>query len=145
MVFKGLESVRTDWTPLARAFQRELYRRVFMDEPFEQYVRGVLDDLLAGRLDDQLVYRKRLRRPVAEYTRNVPPHVQAAAKLARPGRWVSYVITRSGPEPVSGAVRPPRPDYEHYRARQLAPAADGILHFLGTSFEQITDTQLRIF
>ena len=145
VVFKGLESVRTDWTPLARAFQRELYRRVFMDEPFEQYVRGVLDDLLAGRLDDQLVYRKRLRRPVAEYTRNVPPHVQAAAKLARPGRWVSYVITRSGPEPVGDAAGRPRPDHEHYRERQLAPAADGILHFLGTSFEQITDTQLRIF
>ena len=145
VVFKGLESVRTDWTPLARTFQRELYRRVFLDEPFESYVREVLDDLLAGRLDEQLVYRKRLRRPVAEYTHNVPPHVQAAAKLARPGRWVSYVITRNGPEPVSGAGEPCRPDYEHYRERQLAPAADGILHFLDTSFAQITDTQLRMF
>ena len=145
VVFKGLESVRTDWTPLARTFQRELYRRVFLDEPFEPYVREVLDDLLAGRLDDQLVYRKRLRRPIAEYTHNLPPHVQAAAKLARPGRWVSYVVTRSGPEPVTGTAPPPRPDYEHYRERQLAPAADGILHFLGTSFSQITDTQLRMF
>ena len=145
IVFKGLESVRTDWTPLARTFQRELYRRVFLDEPFESYVREVLDDLLAGRLDAELVYRKRLRRPVAEYTHNVPPHVQAAAKLARPGRWVSYVITRNGPEPVSGASGLPRPDYEHYRERQLAPAADGILHFLDTSFAQLTDTQLRMF
>ena len=145
VVFKGLESVRTDWTPLARTFQRELYRRVFLEEPFEEYVRGTLDDLQAGRLDDQLVYRKRLRRPVAEYTHNVPPHVQAAAKLARPGRWVSYVITRGGPEPVAGAAGRPRPDHEHYRERQLAPAADGILHFLGTSFADITDTQLRMF
>ena len=111
VVFKGLESVRTDWTPLARSFQRELYRRVFLNEPFEEYVRGTLDDLRAGRLDDQLVYRKRLRRPVAEYTHNVPPHVQAATKLARPGRWVSYVITRGGPEPVAAGRRaaPPRP------------------------------------
>ena len=145
LVFKGLESVRTDWTPLARSFQRELYRRVFLNEPFEHYVQQVLDDLLAGRLDVQLVYRKRLRRPVAEYTHNVPPHVQAAAKLARPGRWVSYVVTRNGPEPVSGARQLPRPDYEHYRERQLAPAADGILHFLDTSFAQITDSQLRMF
>ena len=30
VVVKGLESVRTDWTPLARAFQRELFRRVFL-------------------------------------------------------------------------------------------------------------------
>ena len=145
VVFKGLESVRTDWTPLARSFQRELYRRVFLDKPFEHYVRSVLDDLLAGRLDHQLVYRKRLRRPVAEYTHNVPPHVQAAMKLARPGRWVRYVVTRSGPEPVAGAGPRPRPDYDHYRERQLAPAADGILYFLDTSFAQITDSQLRMF
>ena len=144
VVFKGLESVRTDWTPLARAFQRELYRRVFLNEPFEAYVQEVLDDLLAGRLDEQLVYRKRLRRPVGDYTRNVPPHVQAAAKLARPGRWVRYVVTRNGPEPVPGAPAPV-PDYQHYRERQLAPAANGILHFLGTSFEGITDAQMRIF
>ena len=30
VVFKGLEAVRTDWTPLARNFQRELFRRVFL-------------------------------------------------------------------------------------------------------------------
>ena len=43
LVFKGLETVRTDWTPLARQFQRELYRRVFMGEPFEEYVRGTVE------------------------------------------------------------------------------------------------------
>ena len=30
LVFKGLENVRTDWTRLAREFQEELYRRIFM-------------------------------------------------------------------------------------------------------------------
>ncbi len=143
IVFKGLESVRTDWTPLARRFQRELYRRVFLREPYECFVRETLNDLLAGRLDRELVYRKRIRRPLEAYARNVPPHVQAARKLARPGRWVSYVITASGPEPVEGEI--PRPDYQHYRERQLAPAADSILSFLHTSFEAITDRQLEIF
>lgn len=33
---------------------------------------------MAGELDAQLVYRKRLRRPLHEYQRNVPPHVRAA-------------------------------------------------------------------
>ena len=78
VIFKGLESVRTDWTPLAQRFQRELYRRIFLDQPFEAYVRETLDDLKAGRIDHELVYRKRLRRPLDAYTRNVPP--------ARPGR-----------------------------------------------------------
>ena len=143
VIFKGLESVRTDWTALARRFQRELYRRIFLDLPFEEYVRETLADLLAGKLDRELVYRKRLRRNVEEYTRNVPPHVQAARKLAKAGKSVRYVITATGPEPVRDSI--PKPDYDHYRERQLAPAANGILHFLDTSFEAITGAQLEIF
>jgi len=143
LVFKGLESVRTDWTPLARRFQRELYRRIFLREPYEDYLREVLRDLYAGRLDRELVYRKRLRRPLDSYKTNVPPHVQAARKLSEPGSAVSYVITRSGPEPVEEVI--PAPDYEHYRERQLAPVADGILHFVGTRFDEVTGAQLAFF
>lgn len=72
MVFKGLETVRTDWTPLAQQFQQTLYRRIFRNEPYQDYVRETIARLMAGELDDQLVYRKRLRRPLAEYQRNVP-------------------------------------------------------------------------
>jgi DNA polymerase-2 len=143
VVFKGLESVRTDWTPLARRFQRELYRRIFVGEPYEDFVGETLRDLMAGRLDQELVYAKRLRRDVADYQRNVPPHVQAARKLGRPTRRIRYVITVGGPEPVEDGL--PKPDYAHYRDRQLAPAADGILQFLGTSFEALTDQQLAMF
>ena len=143
VVFKGLESVRTDWTPLARRFQRELYRRVFMNEPFESYVRGILESLLNGELDHELVYRKRVRRPIDSYQRNVPPHVQAARKLGRPVRWIRYVVTSTGPEPVEDEI--PQPDYDHYRERQLAPASDSILGFLDTSFESITNGQLAFF
>ena len=145
MVFKGLETVRTDWTPLARQFQRELYRRVFTGEPFEAYVRDTVEAMHAGRHDEALVYRKRLRRRVDQYTRNIPPHVQAARKLGKKVRWVRYVITASGPEPVEEGCDPPRPDYEHYRERQLAPAADGLLNFLHTSFSAITDRQTTMF
>ncbi len=143
LVFKGLESVRSDWTPLAQAFQRELYRRVFLGEPFEDYVREVARRLRRGELDRKLVYRKRLRRPLASYEKNVPPHVQAARKLDNPGRWVEYVVTTGGPEPLQRAHSPI--DYDHYLARQLAPAADGILHFLETSFDRIVADQMALF
>ncbi|VEC60407.1 DNA polymerase II [Klebsiella aerogenes] len=78
MVFKGLETVRTDWTPLAQQFQQELYLRIFRNQPYQDYVRETIARLMNGELDEQLVYRKRLRRPLAEYQRNVPPHVRAA-------------------------------------------------------------------
>lgn len=143
LVFKGLETVRTDWTPLARTFQRELYRRVFADEGYREFIEETDARLMRGELDNQLVYRKRIRRPLSEYKKNVPPHVQAARKQAKPGRWVSYIITANGPEPVENQAAVP--DYEHYRARQLAPAADGILYFLETNFSEITDAQMAIF
>ena len=141
--FKGLESVRSDWTPLARSFQQELYRRVFFNQPYREYVRDTANALKAGQLDDQLVYRKRLRRRLDEYQRNVPPHVQAARKAKKTGRWISYLITVNGPEPQDN--QPSAIDYQHYMDRQLAPAADGILHFVGTSFEGITADQLNLF
>jgi DNA polymerase-2 len=145
LVFKGLESVRTDWTPLARRFQRELYRLVFEGEPCEPFVHQTLNDLLAGKFDEELIYRKRLRRRVEDYSRNIPPHVQAARKLGGNVRWIRYIITSIGPEPVVDREPLPRPDYNHYRERQLAPAADGILYFLDTSFAQITDQQIEMF
>ena len=48
LVFKGLESVRTDWTPLARRFQRELYRRVFVGEPCEPLCAGDVSRFAVG-------------------------------------------------------------------------------------------------
>jgi DNA polymerase-2 len=143
LVFKGLESVRTDWTPLAREFQRELYRRVFFSEPFHDFVKQTVTELMSGALDGKLVYRKRIRRPLDAYKRNVPPHVQAARKQKNPGRAVRYVITQQGPEPIDN--RTSAIDYEHYRERQLRPVADSVLQFVGANFDDIVDEQLTIF
>ena len=143
VVVKGLEAVRTDWTPLARVFQRELLRRAFAGEPVDDYIRGVRTRLLAGQLDDKLVYRKRLRRAIKDYTRNVPPHVRAARMLGVPVREVSYVWTARGPQPISKRSAPL--DYHHYLDKQLAPAADSLLYCLGTSFERVAGNQTSLF
>ncbi|WP_339899906.1 DNA polymerase II [uncultured Gilvimarinus sp.] len=150
LVFKGLESARSDWTLLAREFQHELYRRVFADEPYQGYVQDCVRALMRGESDAKLVYKKRLRRRLSEYQKNVPPHVQAARKQVewglgelKRGDWISYVITLQGPEPVAG--RRSELDYEHYRTRQLAPVADAILYFLDDSLAAITDQQMSLF
>lgn len=155
LVFKGLEAVRTDWTQLAREFQRELYRRVFEQEPYESYILELVEAVRNGELDDKLVYRKRIRRNLDEYVRNVPPHVQAARKADqwlveqgqspryRRGGWIQYVLTLNGPEPIEHVTT--TLDYELYLERQVEPVADGILHFLNSSFEEIVDQQLGLF
>ena len=155
MVFKGLETVRTDWSPLAQRFQQELYRLVFAGQPYEDYVRDYVKRTLAGELDELLVYRKRLRRRLDDYLRNVPPHVRAARladehnqSLGRPlqyqrGGWISYLITTGGPQPLERLLSPV--DYEHYISRQLKPVADAILPFVGGEFERLVNGQLGLF
>ena len=105
--------------------------------------RQTVAELNSGQRDHQLVYRKRLRRPLEEYREANPPHVQAARKSKRPGRWVRYIVTRSGPEPVDNNPSPP--DYEHYLDKQLAPAADALLRWKDTSVRKIVDAQMSLF
>jgi len=143
MIFKGLEAVRTDWTPLARRFQRELYRRVFEGVPYEAWTREIVDGMYAGEHDEELAYRKRLRRTAESYTRAAPYHVQAAQKLGRPVRVIAYYMTTKGPEPKAALESPI--DYDHYLERQLAPAADGILHYLGTDLLTLAGRQMTLF
>ncbi|GHA36046.1 DNA polymerase II [Photobacterium aphoticum] len=155
MVYKGLETVRTDWTPLAQTFQQALYHRVFHDLDVDEYVRDYAQATRAGEYDSELVYRKRLRRHLSEYQKNVPPHVRAArmadeqnARMGRPlqyqnGGWIEYVITVNGPEPIEAQQSPI--DYDHYVDKQLRPVADGILPFIGLSFDAMTAPQLGLF
>lgn len=155
MVYKGLETVRTDWSLLARQFQQELYERIFQRKPYQDYVRDYVRKTLAGEFDDRLIYRKRLRRTLDDYERNVPPHVRAArladdynAQHGRPrqyqnGGWISYVITLAGPEPLE--VRRAAIDYDHYITRQLQPVADAILPFVDDDFSTLIGGQLGLF
>ncbi|MEO7494579.1 MAG: DNA polymerase II [Massilia sp.] len=155
MIYKGLETVRSDWTPLAQQFQQALYARIFKGEPYQDYVRDYARRTASGEFDALLVYRKRLRRPLGDYERNVPPHVRAA-RLAddynraqgwplqyQSGGWIRYVITVAGPEPVE--VQRSAIDYEHYLTRQLQPVADAILPFVDDDFTALTSRQQSLF
>ncbi len=155
MIYKGLETVRSDWSPLARQFQQELYRLIFDRKPHQAYIRDYVRRTLSGELDELLIYRKRLRRRLDDYERNVPPHVRAARladdyndRLGRPrqyqrGGWISYVISVNGPEPLE--VRQAPIDYDHYVTRQLQPVADAILPFVNDDFSTLVGGQMGLF
>ena len=143
--FIGMEVVRRDWTEFAKRAQRELYARFFRGEPVDGYLRELVAALRSGTLDEQLVYRKGLRKAVGDYRAGKPPHVAAAEKSkAPPGRVIAYLITLAGPEPLDNQTAPP--DREHYVHKQLRPVATPILATLGLKFEQVIgdDRQLRL-
>jgi DNA polymerase-2 len=155
LIYKGLETVRTDWTEMAREFQQQLYHRIFNNMPYEDYIRTTVNELNAGVFDERLVYRKRLRQKLDDYQKNIPPHAQAAIKAEKvfaekntPSRykragWIEYVITKNGPETLE--CHTSTLNYEHYFDKQLTPIADTILAALGSSMESIFQDQYELF
>ncbi|PWI34070.1 DNA polymerase II [Vibrio albus] len=155
IIFKGLESARTDWTALSQRFQKELYEIIFHGDNPEEYIRRYVDATLAGEYDADLVYQKRLRRKLSDYQKNVPPQVRAArladeinAKTGRSLQYqnkgvIQYLITTNGPEPKEYLQSPV--DYQHYIDKQLKPVADAILPFIGLDFDALNAPQMGLF
>jgi DNA polymerase II len=142
--FVGMEYVRSDWTNLAKEFQHELYLKIFNDADYEDWIRRFVNDLLSGKLNEKLIYRKRLRKSSDHYTKTQPPHVKAARMIDQKRGTVNYIITKRGPVPAE--LNPKDYDYQHYTEKQLKPIADSVLALFGKSFDSIVkSTQLDLF
>lgn len=134
--FVGMEVVRRDWTALAKRVQRELYQRLFTDQPVDAYLAEIVSRLRRGDLDSELVYHKNLRKDASDYTATTPPHVAAARKSSQPpGRLIRYVMTTAGAEPLDNLQHPL--DREHYVGKQVQPVAEPVLEALGLDFERV--------
>ncbi|SBS33986.1 DNA polymerase II [Marinomonas spartinae] len=157
LVFKGLEAARTDWTKLAREFQKTLFEKIFNDENPITFIQETVARLRAGELDHLLVYSKQLSRPLASYTKNKPPHVRAAAiidqrrvELGQPlefdkGRKrVNYLYQVTGVVPYESEADLVNLDYEHYISKQIEPIADSILPFYKTNMESLLSKQISL-
>jgi DNA polymerase-2 len=135
---RGMEAVRSDFTPLARRFQVELLRRLFAGEgeaQLRRYGLEIAGQLARGELDAELTYRKALRRAAKDYEAQTP-QVRAARLLGwsdRRGR-IDYVMTRAGAEPIEARSGSPL-DHAHYLDRQLLPIARSIASAAGLSAE----------
>ena len=143
-----MEFNRSDWTALAQQFQHEIFSIAFnnsldeLPELLRKCVSTWNSNLFSGKLNHLLVYRKGISKPLDSYVKNIPPHIRAARKI--PGfkdRFIRYVITVEGPEPVmdrDSDLQQIHPDPEHYSQKQLAPIADMLLRFYNTSWDKIT-------
>ncbi len=154
LVFKGLETVRSDWTEISKDFQQELYRLIFNEQPIDDYINTIVHELREGLHNEKLVYQKKIRRKLADYV-NTPPHIKAALiandKLKEEGRspeyehrkTIRYVMTLDGVQPLefNRSVL----DYDFYVDKQLKPIANDILPFIGKDFDSITSKQIGLF
>jgi DNA polymerase-2 len=134
--FVGLEFVRSDWTKVAKEFQKQILEMVFNEQPIEDFVSDFVEKLKRGEFDDKLVYRKWIRKPVSEYVKTTPPHIQAARKIGKKGvGLIDYYITVDGPEEKDHLKH--KIDYDHYIDKQIKPIADSVLVFFDKKFDEL--------
>jgi len=142
----GLEAIRGDWTEAAREFQKELLMRLFKKEPIGTFIKSYINKIKSGKLDNQLVYRKSLRKPLEEYTKTTPPHVKAARQLDKiESNIIEYYVTTEGPEPLQKLRH--KIDYEHYIEKQIKPIANQVLSLLKNNFDEMlkSSKQAKLF
>ncbi|QBF84135.1 DNA polymerase II [Shewanella maritima] len=151
IVFKGMEQVRSDWSPLAKKVQLALYTRFFKQQDVIEYLRQIVAQVRAGEFSEDLIFKKRLRRNAEDYTAKSSPHVKAAlilaeekkdVKYSRKGRMIKYVMTLHGAYPVQ--LDPENVDAEYYIERQIKPIAEPILALLGQNFEDLLSNQMML-
>ncbi|NMH64423.1 DNA polymerase II [Shewanella salipaludis] len=151
LVFKGMEQVRSDWSPLARRVQFDLYQRMFNRLDIVDYLKSVIEELHQGKLDAELVFSKRLRRNIEDYTAKSSPHVKAAQLLCthtqdpgfgRRGAQIDYLITLNGPEPSRFRQSPI--DYQYYLDKQIKPIAEPVFTIMKESYSSIASNQLML-
>lgn len=143
LVFKGMETVRSDWTDIAKLFQKELVETLFSEGDLESVAQKYIDLILSGENDHLLIYKKRLGKPLEQYVKNIPPHVRAAKNLpsnagfsTSKGSIISYYISKSGPIAVFSPQQDVQQvDYEHYIQKQIMPILKMFLvHFNASTF-----------
>lgn len=151
LVFKGMETVRSDWTEFAQEFQTQLFETLFTDDFEIQQLHNIINSytqkLYNGEFDRKLVYRKRLGQHLNDYIKNIPPHVQAVKKYkanhpefeTKRGQVIEYVYAVTGAELYTGKNIL---NYPLYIQRQLDPVAQMILSALNTPTES---TQATLF
>ena len=150
LVFKGLESVRSDWTELAKVFQERLYQLVFAEQDCEVFIRETLEKLHSGQFDDLLIYKKKIRQKLESYVKTTPPHIKAArsANLStnlntyRKGSLIKYVISTTGPKVTE--EKNINLDYQHYVEKQLFPIAESILSVYRPNLLETFNKQLSL-
>jgi len=150
LVFKGLETVRSDWTKLAQQFQFDLFTLLFeQPEQINDLVNDYISKLLRGEFDHLLVFKKRLGQNLTDYQKNIPPHVQAVKKFQKQnseftlkrGEFVTFVYTTNGVELYQGFHSY---DYPLYIDKQIIPLMGMVSFVCNIEVSKLFPSQLTL-
>jgi DNA polymerase, archaea type len=148
MKITGFETVRRNWSLLAKELQEKILQLVLEDKVdyAMDYVRSVIKDLKEGKIAmEKLIIKTQITKELGSYS-SIGPHVAVAMRMEdkgekiAPGTVVKYIIS-SGPGLIreKAFLLEEAKDYDvdYYLNNQLLPAVSSILLVLGYKEEDL--------
>ncbi len=151
LIVKGFETIRRDWSPIAKEIQENTLQMILRNEPKEKIVAYLKDMIKKVKNHevalDKLILMTQLKKNLDLYE-SKGPHVVAAERLVQkgidvyPGMIISYIVSKYGSK-LAEKIRLPNEcnvkDYDHqyYINNQIVPAVKTIIDVVGISEEDI--------
>ncbi len=139
----GFETVRGDWSAIAKEVQQHILEIILKEESKEKalaYVQEIIKQIRSREIPiEKMVIQKQLKKEIQDYT-SVGPHVVVAKQLRERGEYIGvgamikYVIEegngiiRERAKPVDEAKKY---DVEYYVNNQIIPSVKSIFEVLG--------------
>ena len=150
---KGFESVRRNWSMIAKDTQEKVLEIILKERDNEKalkYVKKVVDDLRNRRIPlEKVVIHTQLKKEISEYD-SKGPHVAVAQRLRNqgiqvgPGSIIRFVVLR-GSDIIRNRSKLPEEvkennyDPDYYINNQVIPAVERIFNVLGYKKEDLLE------
>jgi len=151
----GFETVRRNWSFIAKEVQQEVLNIILKDHAPEeaiQYAKGIIKDIRDKKIENKkVVIFTQLQKPIEEYTA-IGPHVAVARRLiARgeevgPGSIIKFIVTE-GSGIIRDRARIPEDieegeyDSNYYIDHQVIPSIERIFNVLGYTKEDLLESK----
>ena len=150
---KGFESVRRNWSAIAKEVQETVLNTILKEHNSEKalkYVKGIIDDLRNKKIPvEKVIIHTQLQKNIEDYD-SKGPHVAVAQRLKNqgvnvgPGTMIRFVVMQGSdiirnrskmPEEVKGNDY----DADYYINNQVVPAVERIFNVLGYNKDNLLE------
>lgn len=154
---RGFETVRRNWSFIAKEVQKEVLKIILQERNPEkaiEFIKRTIQDLKENKIPkEKVVIYTQLQKNIDTYT-SIGPHVAAAQRLknkgfeVRPGDMLKFIVVR-GKGLIRDKVRlvdeetNEQYDADYYIENQILPSVERILLVLGYKKEDIVQTKQR--
>ncbi len=142
---KGFETVRRNWSFIAKEVQKKVLDIILKDNNPDKalrYVRSIVDELREKKIElNKLIIHTQLTKDIESYT-SISPHVAIAKRLREkgyeisPGMIIEFIVTGNKGKIGDRAKTPQETDEKEYDAdyyinNQVIPSVERIFDVLG--------------